>query len=53
MGNLARQLGPEVIEKLHRRVVEIAQENKIVTGRKMRVDTTVDVSTLCYTSLSL
>jgi transposase, IS5 family len=53
MGNLARQLGPEVIEKLHRRVVEIAQENKIATGRKMRVDTTVDVSTLCYTSLSL
>jgi len=41
MGNLARQLGPEVIEQLHRRVVQIAQENKIVTGRKMRVDTTV------------
>src|SRR5471030_1323224 len=41
MGNLARQLGPEVIEKLHRRVVEIAQENKIAAGRKMRVDTTV------------
>ena len=53
MGNLARQLGPEVIEKLHRRVVEIAQENKIAAGRKMRVDTTVDVATLCYTSLSL
>jgi transposase, IS5 family len=41
MGNLARQLGPEVVEKLHRRVVEIAQENQIATGRKMRVDTTV------------
>jgi IS5 family transposase len=41
MGNLARQLGPEVIEKLHRRVVEIAQQNKIASGRKMRVDTTV------------
>ena len=27
-GNLARQLGPEVIEKLHRRVVEIAQETR-------------------------
>lgn len=40
-GNLARPLGPEVIEKLHRRVVEIAQENQIATGRKMRVDTTV------------
>ena len=53
MGNLARQLGPDVIEKVHQRVVEIAQENKIATGGKMRVDTTVDVSTLCYTSLSL
>jgi transposase, IS5 family len=41
MGNLARQLGPEVIEKLHQRVVEAAQENKIATGAKMRVDTTV------------
>jgi len=41
VGNLARQLGPEVIEKLHRRVVEIAQENKVAAGRKMRVDTTV------------
>jgi len=41
MGNLARQLGPEVIGKLHRRVVEIAQENKIAAGRRMRVDTTV------------
>ena len=53
MGNLARQLGPEVIEQLHRRVVEIAQEQKIATGSAMRVDTTVDVATLCYTSLSL
>src|SRR5947209_18107200 len=48
MGNLARQLGPEVIEKLHRRVVEIAQENKIATGRKMRVDTTVVETDLHY-----
>jgi transposase, IS5 family len=41
MGRLARQLGPEAIELLHRRMVEIALEKKIVTGRKMRVDTTV------------
>ena len=41
MGNLARQLGPEVIEKVHQRVVGIAQENRIATGGKMRVDTTV------------
>jgi len=48
MGNLARQLGPEVIEKVHRRVVEIAQENKIATGRKMRVDTTVVETDIHY-----
>lgn len=48
MGNLARQLGPEAIEKLHRRVVEIAQENKIATGRKMRVDTTVVETDIHY-----
>jgi IS5 family transposase len=41
MGNLARQLGPEVIAQLHRRVVEIAQEKKIAPGSSMRVDTTV------------
>ena len=48
MGNLARQLGPEVIEKLHRRVVEIAQEKQIATGRKMRVDTTVVETDIHY-----
>jgi len=53
MGRLARQLGPEAIEKLQQRTVAIAIEKKVVTGRKMRVDTTVDVATLCYTSLSL
>jgi len=36
MGNLARQLGPEVIEQLHRRVVEIAQEQKIATVERSR-----------------
>jgi len=48
MGNLARQLGPEVIERLHRRVVEIAQEKQIATGRKMRVDTTVVETDIHY-----
>lgn len=36
----SRQLGPEVVQQLHRRVVSIAQENPIVPGRKLRVDTT-------------
>jgi transposase, IS5 family len=48
MGNLARQLGPEVIERLHQRVVEIAQENQIATGRNMRVDTTVVETDIHY-----
>jgi transposase, IS5 family len=48
MGNLARQLGPETIEKVHRRVVEIAQQNQIATGRKMRVDTTVVETDIHY-----
>ncbi len=40
MNKWALVLGPEVIETLHKRVVAIAQENKIIQGRKMRVDTT-------------
>jgi len=48
MGNLARQLGPGVIEKLHQRVVEIALESKIATGGKMRVDTTVVETDIHY-----
>jgi IS5 family transposase len=53
ISRFSRQIGPEVIEKLHQRVVSIARENNVVQGRKLRVDTTVDVATLCYTSLSL
>ncbi len=41
MGRLARQLGPAAVEQLHQRVVDIAVEKKVVTGRKLRVDTTV------------
>jgi IS5 family transposase len=48
MGNLARQLGPEVIERIHQRVVEVAQENKVATGGKMRVDTTVVETDIHY-----
>jgi len=41
LGRQAQALGPEVIGKIHRRLVGIARENKIATGRKLRVDTTV------------
>jgi IS5 family transposase len=41
LGRHALALGPEVIKQIHQRVVELAVENKVVQGRKMRVDTTV------------
>jgi IS5 family transposase len=41
LGRLGRTLGPEVVEKVHQRVVVLAQEKKIVQGKRLRVDTTV------------
>src|SRR3984893_6507885 len=48
MGRLERQLGPEPVEKLHRRLVAIALDRKIVEGRKLRVDTTVVETNIRY-----
>jgi IS5 family transposase len=48
ISRFGRQLGPDVIEKLHQRMVEIATEKKIVQGRKMRVDTTVVETNIHY-----
>jgi IS5 family transposase len=41
MGRLGQALGPEVVEAVHKRLVGIAREKKVVRGRKLRVDTTV------------
>src|SRR5688500_17450654 len=38
---IARALGPEVIEQLHRQVVEVAKSAGVTHGRRFRVDTTV------------
>jgi IS5 family transposase len=48
LGKLGLALGPEIIEQLHQRVVAIAQDNKIVQGRKLRVDTTVVETDIHY-----
>jgi IS5 family transposase len=48
LGRLGQVVGPEVIEDLHRRMVQIAVENKIVAGRRMRVDTTVVETNIHY-----
>ena len=38
---LGQAVGPEAIRELHDRRVAMAQERKVIRGRKMRVDTTV------------
>jgi IS5 family transposase len=48
LGRLAQALGPEVIEKMHARMVALAQEHKVITGRRMRVDTTVVETNIHY-----
>lgn len=48
LGKLGLALGPEIIERIHQRVVAIAQQKKIVQGRKLRVDTTVVETDIHY-----
>ena len=48
MGRLGQTIGPEVVAGLHRRIVELAVEKKVVQGRKMRVDTTVVETNIHY-----
>jgi IS5 family transposase len=45
---LGQAVGPEAIRNLHDRLVAIAQERKVIHGRKMRVDTTVVESNIHY-----
>jgi len=48
LGRQAQALDPKVVEQIHGRVVELAVENKVVQGRKMRVDTTVWETNIHY-----
>jgi transposase, IS5 family len=48
LGKLGVALGSEVIEQIHQRVVAIAQEKKIIHGRRLRVDTTVVETDIHY-----
>jgi IS5 family transposase len=45
---LGQALGPEVVEAVHKRLVGIASEKKVVRGRKLRVDTTVVETNIHY-----
>ena len=48
MGRLGQAIGPDVVAGLHRRIVELAVEQKVMQGRKMRVDTTVVETNIHY-----
>jgi IS5 family transposase len=48
LGRQALALGPEVVRQIHRRLVKLAVDNKVVQGRKMRVDTTVVETNIHY-----
>lgn len=48
MGRWGTALGPAVIQQIHQRIVQIAQAQRVVQGRKMRVDTTVVESNIHY-----
>jgi len=41
MGRWGVALDPEVVKEIHERLVQIARAEKIIVGRRMRVDTTV------------
>ena len=45
---IARALGPEVIEQLHRQVVEVAKRAGVTHGRRFRIDTTVGATKVHY-----
>jgi IS5 family transposase len=48
LARIAQALGGEVIAEMHRRLVEIAQQEGVIQGRKLRVDTTVVETNIHY-----
>src|SRR6185295_3811201 len=48
LGKLGLALAPAIIEQIHQRVVAIAQEQRLIEGRRMRVDTTVVETNIHY-----
>ena len=48
MGRWGVALGPEVIKRVHERIVRIAQDQGVTAGRRMRVDTTVVETNIHY-----
>jgi IS5 family transposase len=45
---IAQALGPQVIEQLHRRVIDVAKRAGVTHGRRFRIDTTVVETNVHY-----
>lgn len=45
---IARALGPDVVEQLHRQVVDVAKRAGVTHGRRFRIDTTVVETNVHY-----
>jgi IS5 family transposase len=48
MGRWGMAIGPQVLKRVHERIVKIAHEKGVTTGRRMRVDTTVVETNIHY-----
>jgi IS5 family transposase len=48
LARIGQALGGTVVAELHRRLVELAQQNGVIQGRRMRVDTTVVETNIHY-----
>ena len=48
MGRWGVALGPAVIKQIHERMVQIARDNGVAPGRRMRIDTTVVETNIHY-----
>src|SRR5260370_27455795 len=48
MGRWGVAVGPEVIQQIHERMVQIARDLRVAGGRRMRVDTTVVETNIHY-----
>ncbi|HEX9595861.1 MAG TPA: ISNCY family transposase [Anaerolineales bacterium] len=48
LAKIAKLIGPQVVEQIHRRIVELAKQKKVAQGRRMRLDTTVVETNIHY-----
>lgn len=48
LGKIALALGPQVIEQIQQRLVTMAQQQGVVSGKKLRLDTTVVETNIHY-----